>query len=178
MTLFEGFTVGTFLAPNFQFIFFTEAFVSIDRVQKFLLDSSLSKKPKSKEVKPGCIELFNVSLGWEAEKPIVSGINLKVNQGQLIVINGPVGAGKTSFLSLLLGEIDPIAGQIEKSGTFSFCSQDAWIFLGTIRQNILFGLDYNADRYARVVKTACLSTDFDLFELGDKTVVGDKEKGL
>ena len=75
---------------------------------------------------------------------------------------------------LLLGELSPTKGELDINGSFSYCSQDAWIFLGSIRQNVLFGLDYDPQRYARVIKTACLSTDLDLFPLGDKTIVGDK----
>ena len=113
-------------------------------------------------------------MGWTPNENIVNKIDLNIKQGELIVINGPVGAGKTSFLSLLLGELNPTKGELEINGSFSYCSQDAWIFLGSIRQNVLFGLDYDPQRYARVIKTACLSTDLDLFPLGDKTIVGDK----
>lgn len=57
----------------------------------------------------------NGSFNWDAEnieKPILRNINFHVNQGQLIAIVGTVGAGKTSLLSALLGEMDKINGKV------------------------------------------------------------------
>jgi len=155
-----------------QVIFTTEACVSIDRIQQFLLDSALNEQKHDDGDELGTVKLDTVSMGWGDD--ILRDVSLTINPGQLVVLSGPVGAGKTSFLALLLGELSPRDGKLGVNGTLSYCSQDAWIFLGSIRQNVLFGREYDAQRYARVIKTAQLNSDLALFQQGDKTIVGDK----
>ena len=56
---------------------------------------------------------------------------------------------------------------VEAHGTIAYASQVAWIMNDTIRNNILFGRDYNAKRYAEAIKYASLEPDLHLFANGD-----------
>lgn len=113
---------------------------------------------------------------WKS--PTLSDINVDFPKGKLIGIIGSVGAGKTSFLQALLRELPLDTGSISINGSLSYASQEPWVFAGSVRQNILFGQDYDRDRYDAVIKTCALVKDFDQLENGDRTIVGDRGASL
>lgn len=108
----------------------------------------------------------------------LAGLNAEFPKGKLIGIIGPVGAGKTSLLQALLGELPLESGSIDVNGSLSYASQEAWVFAGSVRQNILFGEEYDAERYDAVVKTCALVKDFEQMENGDRTIIGDRGASL
>jgi ABC-type multidrug transport system fused ATPase/permease subunit len=81
-------------------------------------------------------------------------ISFKVAENELLAVVGPVGAGKSSLLLTLLKEIPYITGDIEINGEVFYVSQEAWIFPSSIKQNILFGKEYDKERFNAVIK-AC-----------------------
>ena len=81
-------------------------------------------------------------------------ISFKVAENELLAVVGPVGAGKSSLLLTLLKEIPYITGDIEINGKVFYVSQEAWIFPSSIKQNILFGKEYDKERFNAVIK-AC-----------------------
>lgn len=86
--------------------------------------------------------------------------------------------GKSSFLQALLRELPLESGSISINGSVSYASQEPWVFAGTVRQNILFGEEYDKERYEAVVKTCALLKDFDQLENGDRTVIGERGASL
>lgn len=118
---------------------------------------------------------------WDEEannRKTLQEIVLNVKQGQLCAIIGPVGAGKSSLMQLLLGELPIQSGTISMQGSLSYASQKPWLFSGTVRNNILFGQIYDKRRYNEVVKCCALSTDFEQLPNGDKTIVGERGASL
>jgi ABC-type transport system involved in cytochrome bd biosynthesis fused ATPase/permease subunit len=85
-----------------------------------------------------------------ARPPTLSGLSMKVAQGSFVGVCGPVGCGKSSLLSALLGDIPRLAGRVAVRGHVAFCSQEPWIQNMTFRDNILFGHPYDARLYAQV----------------------------
>ena len=69
-------------------------------------------------------------------------------------------------------ELDPSNWIIENS--VAYVAQQAWLQNATIRDNILFDLPYNESRYKQVVKMCALEKDFQIFEDGDMTEIGEK----
>ncbi|KAI8429941.1 hypothetical protein MSG28_000407 [Choristoneura fumiferana] len=96
----------------------------------------------------------------------------------LIAVIGPVGAGKSSLLHVLLRELPLVAGSVHVGGTVSYASQEPWLFAGSVRQNILFGQPMDRPRYNTVVRRCALDRDFSLLPHGDKTVVGERGVSL
>jgi len=96
----------------------------------------------------------------------------------LTAVVGPVGAGKSSFLNVLLGEVGIDKGEAMVHGKISYASQESWVFEGTIRDNIVFVEDYNERRYKKVVKVCGLERDMELLPRGDLTVVGERGVSL
>lgn len=87
-------------------------------------------------------------------------------------------SGATFSQCHVLGELDISDGNISVNGIISYASQEPWIFAATVRQNILFGADYEKKRYADVVRVCCLEKDFEQFPAGDHTIVGDRGASL
>ncbi|CAH7667979.1 P-loop containing nucleoside triphosphate hydrolase protein [Phakopsora pachyrhizi] len=106
----------------------------------------------------------------------LSDINLRIRAGSLVSIVGPVGAGKTSLLEALLGEMTKrVKGPPAKfGGTVGYCPQKSWAQNDTIRSNVLFGQNFDPVRYKSVLWASCLEEDLQKLPLGDLTVVGER----
>ena len=65
-------------------------------------------------------------------------------------------------------------GSCQVAGTLGYVSQQAWIFSGTVRDNIILGSHYEADWFSQVVEVCALTRDFQLLEAGDLTEVGER----
>ncbi|KAF6207172.1 hypothetical protein GE061_018411 [Apolygus lucorum] len=126
------------------------------------------------------ITMTNASARWtlDAMENTLNNVSIDVTSKQLAVIIGPVGSGKTSLLHTFLRELPLTSGSLEVKGTISYASQEPWLFQGNVRQNILFGLPYDKERYRRVIKVCSLKTDLEMFPYGDKTIVGERGVSL
>ncbi|KAG8794210.1 hypothetical protein FRC17_008325, partial [Serendipita sp. 399] len=104
----------------------------------------------------------------------VKGLNLSIPRGKLYVVVGPIGAGKSSVLSGLLGEMKMDGGSVRFGGKVGYCSQIAWIQNATVRDNILFGRPFHEEAYWSSVRNASLITDLEILPDGDLTEIGEK----
>lgn len=140
----------------------------------------LSSAPCSNSINPDTgIMIQNVYANWTEDGPItLNNINLTFPKGKLCAIIGSVGSGKSSILQLLLNELRPSCGHIYLSGPLSYASQEPWLFVATVRQNILFGLPYNPKKYKEVIRVCALQKDFQQFTHGDQTLVGERGASL
>ncbi|KAG2023135.1 ATP-binding cassette transporter [Coprinopsis cinerea AmutBmut pab1-1] len=177
--------------------------VSLDRVNDFLNNTELldqfadSKEPSivppSLVTESQEIGFHDASFAWSRDTtgsltPSKRQFRLKIEndlffpRGQLSIIIGPTGSGKTSLLMALLGEMHfvPMAPDswfsLPRSGGIAYAAQESWVQNETIRENILFGAPYDEERYNKVIYQCSLARDLSLFEAGDQTEVG--EKGL
>ncbi|KAL1513420.1 hypothetical protein ABEB36_002837 [Hypothenemus hampei] len=183
----------TILFPN-GITQFAEANVSVKRIKNFLLydevnfDSSsmFFNSLESKENvnltnhQPIGIHMENAALKWiqSRSENNLENINMDVGSHELAVIIGPVGSGKTTLLHGILGELTAQSGTIQVNGKMSYASQDPWLFVGSVRQNIIFGQPFDARRYQKIVKVCQLQRDLALFPHGDNTIVGERGVSL
>lgn len=105
-------------------------------------------------------------------------LTYQVKAGELMIIVGRVGSGKSSVLMSILGELPLAAGRMQIRGRLSYASQEPWIFAGTVRENVLFGKKFNEARYKEVLRACSLDRDVKLFPQGDETVVGERGVSL
>lgn len=126
------------------------------------------------------MKLINVTAKWElrSQEIALENIDLSVEKEKLYCLIGTVGAGKTSLLSAILGEMNLIQGKVNVEGAISYASQDSWIFGASVRQNIVFGESFDRQRYENVVKVCALQKDFEQFHEGDRTIVGERGSSL
>uniref|UniRef100_A0A674ETS9 Multidrug resistance-associated protein 4 n=1 Tax=Salmo trutta TaxID=8032 RepID=A0A674ETS9_SALTR len=99
---------------------------------------------------------------------------VKMKSEQLVVVIGPVGAGKSSLVSAILGELPHDKGVLKVKGQLTYTSQQPWVFPGTIRSNILFGKELHPQKYEKVLRACALKRDMELLPDGDLTLIGDR----
>ncbi|XP_032352664.1 multidrug resistance-associated protein 4 isoform X2 [Camelus ferus] len=155
----------------------SEAVVSIRRIKNFLLLDEISQcNPPLLSDGKTIVHVQDLTAFWEkaSETPTLRGLSFTVRPGELLAVVGPVGAGKSSLLSAVLGELPPSQGLVSVHGRIAYVSQQPWVFSGTVRSNILFGKKYEKERYEKVIKACALKKDLQLLEDGDLTVIGDR----
>lgn len=104
----------------------------------------------------------------------LTSMSLTLRSGELVALVGPSQAGKTSLLSALLGDMNLVHGRVDADGLPTYCPQEPWIMTGTIRDNILFGLLYDAERYNHVINSCALHGDLELMPRGDLSQLGER----
>ncbi|KAJ3161243.1 hypothetical protein HK101_000842 [Irineochytrium annulatum] len=116
------------------------------------------------------------------------GIDLNFPVGGLTAVCGPTGAGKSSIMQALLGEMKRISGRAflpdprkavatglgDLTTGVAYVAQTSWLQNATIRDNICFGEAYDAIRYDRVIRACALVKDLETLEAGDLTEIGEK----
>eukprot|EP01029_Cantina_marsupialis_P002869 TRINITY_DN1275_c0_g1_i10.p1 TRINITY_DN1275_c0_g1~~TRINITY_DN1275_c0_g1_i10.p1 ORF type:complete len:1325 (+),score=521.20 TRINITY_DN1275_c0_g1_i10:63-4037(+) len=101
-------------------------------------------------------------------------IDFEAGNNELVAVVGAVGCGKSSLISALLGEMEKTGGELKVSGSMAYVPQQAWIIHDTVRNNILFGEEYDENRYLTALKVAQLKSDLDLLPAGDETEIGER----
>ncbi|KAE9367318.1 P-loop containing nucleoside triphosphate hydrolase protein [Stipitochalara longipes BDJ] len=124
---------------------------------------------------------------------VLRDLNLEFPNHSLSVISGPTGSGKSLLLAAMLGEVDLLEGNITVPrappvdqrfdskataadwiipSSIAFVAQTPWIENMSIKDNILFGLPYDENRYNKVLNACAMAKDLTLFDDGDQTEVG------
>ncbi|KAL3847028.1 hypothetical protein ACJMK2_017964 [Sinanodonta woodiana] len=155
------------------------------------LDNQKQKKNKSEKVKldsghkeKGTIKEMEGLFGHnQANGPAsadhstassIENITITVEKGKLVGVCGAVGSGKTSLLCALLGRMIHRSGKVAMDGSVAYVAQQAWIMNASIRENILFGEEYDQERYDAIAEACCLKEDFRSFVDGDLIEIGER----
>ena len=101
-------------------------------------------------------------------------INFSVGRNELIAIIGGVGSGKSSLLAALAGDMRRTKGDVIMGASRAFCPQYAWIQNATVRENILFGKEYDRQWYDMVIDACALRPDLEMLPNGDQTEIGER----
>ncbi len=149
---------------------FQNAVASANRVFQ-LLDTENESDDSALEplaVQDGTVGFSHVDFAYSKKKPLIRDFNLDVKSGQTIAIVGPTGCGKTTMINLLMRFYDVNAGKITVDGkdirsvtrdslrgAFGMVLQDTWLFRGTVRENIAYGVpDATDDEIREAAKKA------------------------
>jgi ABC-type multidrug transport system fused ATPase/permease subunit len=174
---------------------FLDAWVSIERIEKFL------KSPEKvvNTVPADSISYENASIAWPAEEQdeegryVLRNLSISFPDKELSVISGKTGCGKSLLLSSILGECDVLAGVIKVpkapsladrhddkanggnwiiDSAIAYVAQIPWIENATIKDNILFGLPMDPNRYKKVLSACALEKDLEMLPDGELTDIG------
>ena len=136
----------------------------------------------------GAVELDEVTFSYRTGEPVLQGLILGVEPGQVVSLAGPTGAGKTTVTRLVPRFYDPDSGRVSVGGRdvrtldlaflrrqVAMVSQEVFLFHGSVRDNILFGRPDAAEREVRAAVAAANADEF-IHGLPDgyDTVVGDR----
>ena len=135
----------------------------------------------------GDVELSHVSFGYQKDQVILKDFSMKAPKGSLIAIVGPTGAGKTTFINLLMRFYDIGSGSILVDGrnisditrkslrlSYSMVLQDTWLFYGTIYENIAYGRpDATREEVVAAAKAARIHTYIESLPQGYDTLLID-----
>jgi ABC-type multidrug transport system fused ATPase/permease subunit len=95
-----------------------------------------------------------------------------VNPGELVAVVGRVGAGKSSLLQALLGNMKTVEGTCSSGGKISYVPQTAWCQNLTLKENIVFGQPWDEARYKQVLHACALELDLQILPAGDQSKAG------
>lgn len=134
------------------------ALASVERVFDILDEEEIEPDPlpevaaKLPAAVEGRVDFSRVRFGYNPEKPLMRDVTFHVKPGQKVAIVGATGAGKTTLINLLMRFYEIGGGSIELDGVdthamarpdlranFGMVLQDAWLFDGTIAENIAYG---------------------------------------
>ncbi|CDF88753.1 ZYBA0S03-01178g1_1 [Zygosaccharomyces bailii CLIB 213] len=117
------------------------------------------------EAKPGALEKKSFTGFYD--------LNFEIEKGEFIIITGPIGTGKTSFLNSMAGFMSKTSGDVEINGKLLLCGYP-WIQNATVRDNIIFGSPFDRAKYRKVVTACSLDADLDILPAGDLTEIGER----
>ncbi|XP_074192186.1 ATP-binding cassette sub-family C member 8 isoform X7 [Rhinolophus sinicus] len=149
-----------------------------------------------------CVQIIGGFFTWTPDGlPTLSNITIRIPRGQLTMIVGQVGCGKSSLLLATLGEMQKISGavfwnsslpdsemgedpsperepvadsDIRKRGPVAYASQKPWLLNATVEENITFESPFNKQRYKMVIEACSLQPDIDILPHGDQTQIGER----
>ncbi|KAK0487292.1 P-loop containing nucleoside triphosphate hydrolase protein [Armillaria novae-zelandiae] len=193
--VFSSITVFEILRQKFRLVVngipsIVQAKVSLDRVNDFLnrtelLDAVSAVDNVAVDATRDKLGFRNAEFVWSSESR--RDFKLRIEDELFFdiginIIIGPTGAGKTSLLLALLGEMHFLPSgpdswfHLSRDDGVAYAAQESWVQSDSIRNNIIFGSPYEEDRYNQVIDQCALLPDLALFEAGDRTEVG--ENGL
>ncbi|XP_047431170.1 ATP-binding cassette sub-family C member 9 isoform X7 [Mugil cephalus] len=172
--------ISVSLEPGKKHLGMTKA---INRKQPMRYQMDNYEQPTRRQMRPTetedvAVKVSNGSFTWGNNLVTLSDINIRIPTGQLTMIVGQVGCGKSSLLLAMLGEMQAVDGRVYWSNknrySVAYAAQKSWLLNATVEENITFGSPFNKQRYKAVIDACSLQPDIDLLPFGDQTEIGER----
>ncbi len=161
---------------------------SLERLEELLADDTPEPYRGTRRLDfRGEIALAGVSFGYDAERMVVSQIDLRIEPGERVAIVGPSGAGKSTVVSLIAGLYRPSAGHLTADGvpydeldlghlrhSIGIAPQDPIVFSGTVRENVAYGRGATSEQEAILAARSAVAGFVEILPDGLDTEVGDE----
>ena len=167
-------------------MYFARIFPSARRLFRFLdMETELDAGTSPLKGWLPKLEFRNVEFWYEEERPILQGVTFSVEPGEKVAIIGQNGSGKSTILNLLLRFYEPKAGQIladgvdvqdisleEYRGLFSVVSQEPYLFLGNILENVDLQGDADPDQLEAALRASGVESYLSRLPEKERTQIG------
>ncbi|XP_056131630.1 ATP-binding cassette sub-family C member 9 [Lampris incognitus] len=156
---------------------------AINRKQPMRYHLDNYEQPTRRQMRPTetedvAVKVSNGFFTWGSNLSTLTDINIRIPTGQLTMIVGQVGCGKSSLLLAMLGEMQTINGKVYWSNknrySVAYATQKSWLLNATVEDNITFGSPFGKQRYKAVIDACSLQPDIDLLPFGDQTEIGER----
>ncbi|TKX20097.1 Metal resistance protein YCF1 [Elsinoe australis] len=158
-----------------------EASVAVTRLTEFFVAQELQPdavlRPQTQvSVGEEAVRIVDGRFTWNIndDRNVLENITFSATKGELSCIVGRVGAGKSSFLQTMLGDLYKIRGEVVVRGKTAYVAQQAWVMNASVRENIVFGYRWDKEFYDKTIKACALTDDFASLPDGDQTEVGER----
>ena len=183
---YSGYVTGPVSALINLKMYFARIFPSARRLFRFLdMETELDAGTSPLKGWLPKLEFRNVEFWYEEERPILQGVTFSVEPGEKVAIIGQNGSGKSTILNLLLRFYEPKAGQIladgvdvqdisleEYRGLFSVVSQEPYLFLGNILENVDLQGDADPDQLAAALRASGVESYLPRLPEKERTQIG------
>lgn len=92
----------------------------------------------------------------EVQEPTIRNLTFKMKKGDMMLVAGRVGTGKTTLLHALMREIKTVSGKASIKGSIAYVEQEPFIFSASVKENVAFGLEFDQARFDYAVKVSQL----------------------
>ncbi|KAJ5238947.1 Metal resistance protein YCF1 [Penicillium chermesinum] len=158
-----------------------ESAVAVNRLTEYFTSEELQTEavqfePAVEHTGDESVLLRDASFTWNrySGNPVLERIDLSARKGELSCIVGRVGAGKSSLLQSILGELWKEHGEVIVRGRIAYVAQSPWVMNASVRENIVFGHRWDPEFYDLTVEACALLDDFKTLPDGDQTEVGER----
>ena len=138
---------------------YIDANIATHRIESFLAREELPHKSVDPKLETGAVVIQPGVVNWGHGDAQVTLPEIKIRPGEFVVILGPVGGGKTSFLHSLMNELEGSEKLIRSNGRIAYVPQLPWILNGSVRDNITFGSTENELFYRNSIAACSLEED-------------------
>ena len=152
------------------------SYASLIRIQNFLKEeeNKIINENKNHE-NNDVISISNGNFYYNNHNYILKNINFSIKKGELVMIIGQIGSGKTTLFNALLNNILSSPQTIIKiNNSIAYTNQNPFIKFDTIKNNILFFNEYDEEKYNKILNLCELEKDIKLFNKGDYTIISEK----
>jgi len=159
--------------------------VSLMRMERYLLVKQVAPRTLITERESATataapaevvLSMSKVTLAFPSapQDPVLTDVNLTVHRGEIVALCGSVGSGKTTLLRAALQLMNIQCGSRQLTEHVGYVPQRALVIGGTIRDNVLLGRPFDAERFERAVVKSQLKRDIDMFPQKDLAEVGER----
>ena len=122
------------------------------------------------------VKISDASFTWDKNSgnTTLENINFSARKGELSCIVGRVGAGKSSFLQSILGDLWKNNGEVVVRGRLAYVAQSPWIMNASVKENVIFGHRWDPHFYQLAIEACALTDDLATLPDGDATQVGER----
>jgi ATP-binding cassette, subfamily C (CFTR/MRP), member 1 len=158
-----------------------EASVAVNRLTSYfcaaeLQDDAVRFEDTVTEMGDETVRIRDATFTWDKNqgKNVLCNINFAAHKGELSCIVGRVGAGKSSFLQSILGDLWKVYGEVVVRGRMAYVAQSPWVMNASVKENIVFGHRWDPQFYNQTIDACALRDDFATLPDGDSTEVGER----